>query len=325
MASDNASVAGALAEIANLLELQAANQHRIQAYRTAAQTLRAMSPDFVEKAARGEATHVRGLGKAMLDKIGDLARKGTCPRLRELRRAVPVASRRLLDVPGLGPVRIRRLVQALPLRSMRDLESACRSHKIRRVAGFGARTEANILEAIASGRTATHRFDRDELSGPIARLTRHLRRLADVKVTVAGSYRRGRQSIGDVDILVATKSPARVVQWFTQYAGLRRVGSRGAVRATGYLDGNLQVDLRAVPPSVYGAALLYFTGSKAHNIELRRIARRKELKLNEYGLFQNDRLIAGATEESVYRALGLRWVPPAEREGLDSIQPLEAS
>jgi len=322
MATDNSTVAQALAEIADLLELQAANQHRVQAYRTAAQTVRSLPPDFVAKAAKGEAPRMRALGRGMLDKIGELARKGTCPRLRELRRAVPVATRRLLDVPGLGAIRIRRLTQALPLRSMRDLESACRSQKVRRVAGFGARTEANILEAIANGRTQGRRFARDDVALPIAKLARYLRRLNGVNVTIAGSFRRRRETIGDVDVLVSARSPARVVRWFASYTGLRRVSAHGIVRATGYLDGNLQVDLRVVSATVRGAALLYFTGSKAHNIELRHIARMKQLKLNEYGLFQGGRLIAGATEESVYRGLGLQWVPPRRREGVESIAPL---
>jgi DNA polymerase (family 10) len=147
-----------------------------------------------------------------------------------------------------------------------------------------------------------------------------MRRLQGTTVTIAGSLRRRRAMIGDVDVLVIAASPAPVVERFVRYPRFARIAVRGSVRATAYLDAGLQVDLRVVAPAVSGAALLYFTGSKAHNIELRRIARTKKLKLNEYGLFRDDRLVAGSTEQSIYRALGLRWVAPANREGVESIK-----
>lgn len=321
MLVDNAAVSAMLAEIADLLDLQGGNPHRIQAYRTAAQAVRGMPADFAAKVGRGEGPRARGLGPGMLHKITEFARTGSCSRLRELRRAVPIARRRLLTVRGLGPQRIRRLADSLSLRTLRDLQVACREHAIRQVEGFGARTEASIRQAISSGGTAAARHARTAVARRVAALVRYMRHLDGTTVTIAGSLRRRRATIGDVDVLVTAASPAQVVDRFVRYPGFARVVARGSVRATAYLGEDLQVDLRVVPAAVSGAALLYFTGSKAHNIELRRIARSKKLKLNEYGLFRGGRLVAGRTEHSVYQALGLRWVAPLDREGVESIKP----
>ena len=185
--------------------------------------------------------------------------------------------------------------------------------------GFGARTAKNILDAIVHEGVQRRRFDRRAVSTKIDALAPYLWGVDGTEVSVAGSFRRRRETIGDVDLLVGATSAARVVDWFTRYSAFKRVTVRGFVRATAYLEDDLQVDLRVVQSHIYGAALLYFTGSKVHNIDLRRIARTKGLKLNEYGLFRGNRMIAGATEQSIYRGLHLRWVPPADREGIEEL------
>lgn len=322
MPSTNASIAASLAEIAELLQLQDANPYRIQAYRAAAQAVRAMAPDFARQAALGKGTCSRGIGVPMLAKIEALARTGSCDRLLELRRAVPAGWRALLQVRGLGPKRARRLAQALALRTPVQLRRACRQGAVRAVPGFGPATEAKILAALEGGAIEAPPTTRADAKQQLTPLLRYLSRCpAAERVVVAGSYRRERAMVGDLDLLVGAHDSPAVVKAFSDYPGFQRIDSRGAVRATAFLPSGLQVDLRVIAPTALGAALVYFTGSRSHTIELRRLAKARGLRLNEYGLFRGRVRIAGATEQSVYRALGLRWVRPQRRESAASIAP----
>lgn len=316
MYAENAYVAATLLEIAALLEIQSDNPHRIQAYRTAAQTVRGMPSDYVAAVLAGNAPRARGIGDDLRGKIAAIASSGTCGVLDDLRRVVPPACLLLLRVPGLGPKSVRRLQERLGVRSIRELQRACEANRVRELPGFGEKSEAKILEAITAGRSKRSRVTRAAATRHVVALLRSLRRCkAALNVVAAGSYRRRRGTVGDIDLLVATRSPKTVLDAFARYRQMEKILSRGEVRSTGLVDGDLQVDLRVVPPESFGAALVYFTGSKAHNIELRRVARKLGLKLNEYGVFREGKRIAGRTEQSVYRAIGVPWMSPRQREG----------
>jgi DNA polymerase (family 10) len=235
--------------------------------------------------------------------------------VQELRAAVPRGTSSLLHVPGLGPKRVHALGVALGVHSPTALVRALKSGRLRQLRGFGPKTEQRLLEALG-----THRGKKERVPLVVAQtqadpLLAYLTADPAVRETVvAGSLRRQRDSVGDIDVLVVSEHGSAVVRHFVAYPGFREVLAQGTKRASAVLRSGLQVDLRVVPAESFGAALLYFTGSKAYNIELRRRALARGLKLNEYGLFRGVRRLAGATEESIYAALGLPWLAPEQRE-----------
>jgi DNA polymerase (family 10) len=313
---DNARIGAVFEEIADLLEVQGENPFRIRAYRNAARIVGQQVPDFAARAARGEAVgKLFGIGADLDAKIHEIARTGTCTLLQDLRDAVPRGTSSLPHIPGLGPKRVQMLGEVLGVHSPTDLAGALKSGRLREVPGFGPKTEQRLLDALG-----THRGKKQRV--PLAVAQRHADPLlaylkADPAVreaVVAGSLRRRRDSVGDIDVLVVSDHGNAVTKHFATYPAFREVLARGTKRASAVLASGLQVDLRIVPPESFGAALLYFTGSKAYNIELRRRAIARGLKLNEYGLFKGERRVAGATEESIYAALDLPWAAPEQRE-----------
>jgi DNA polymerase (family 10) len=221
----------------------------------------------------------------------------------------------LLHIPGLGPKRVRTLWHELDVQTLEQLARAARDGRIRTLPGFGAKTEANILQAVEQHLSQSRRFKLATAWQYASSLLSWLKGAAVVeKIEIAGSFRRARETVGDLDILVATRDAAAVMQRFVQYEEVREVLAAGEARGSVVLKCGLQVDLRLIEPPAWGAALLYFTGSKAHNIALRKLAQEAGLKLNEYGLFRGRQRIAGGSEEEVYAALGLDWIPPELRE-----------
>lgn len=321
MSVHNADIAAVFEEIAELLEVQDANAFRIRAYRNAARQLRAMTTPVAELVAAGQdLTELPAIGEDLAAKIQELVSTGHCRALDELRHRVPPTITELLKIPGLGPQRVRALHDRLKIRSLAELEKAARAGRIHELPGFGAKTESGILEALATPVAEARRF----LLATAAEYAEPLREFlrqgpGATHVELAGSYRRRRETVGDLDILVTGAKPAQLMRHFLAYDEVRKVLAQGRTRATVVLACGLQVDLRVVGDESFGAALQYFTGSKAHNIELRRLAQARGLKLNEYGVFKGARRIAGATEESVYAALDLRWMPPTLRENLGEI------
>jgi DNA polymerase (family 10) len=272
-------------------------------------------------AAGEDLTRLPGIGADLAGKMREIVETGSCRALEKLRGELPPAVAELLHVPGLGPKRVRLLWLDLDVHTAEDLVQAARAGRIRDVPGFGTRTEANILAAVTAHLSKTRRYPRAEVVPLAAALSRWLQASRGVeRVEAAGSYRRQRDTVGDLDILVVAQAGSDVMARFVAYDQVAEVLSRGPTRASVRLGNGLQVDLRVVEAAAYGAALCYFTGSKAHNIALRKIAQAKGLKLNEYGVFDDDRRIAGDTEESVYRALGLRWIPPQLREDNGAIE-----
>jgi DNA polymerase (family 10) len=322
MPTHNEEIAHAFDEIADLLEIEEANPYRVRAYRNAARSLRGLGREVAELLADGEdITLLPGIGKDLAAKIQEMLETGKVRALDELHKEVPMSVEALLQIPGLGPKRVKALYHSLGIKSVKQLEQAVRAGKVRSLPGFGVGIEHNILAVIEANRGIEKRFLRATVIPYAEALVTYLKRTKGVKdVVMAGSYRRGRETVGDLDILVTTKGKTAVMERFVGYQEVDNVVSSGTTRATVILRNGLQVDLRVVAQQSYGAALYYFTGSKAHNIQVRRLGQKRGLKINEYGVYRGKRRIAGKTEISVFKSVGLPYIPPELREGRGEIE-----
>jgi DNA polymerase (family 10) len=319
----NARIALVFEEIADLLEVQGENPFRIRAYRNAARMVNQQGPDFAQRAARGEALgKIFGVGADLDEKIHEIARTGTCTLLHELRKAVPRGTASLLRIPGLGPKRVRALAERLDVHTPVQLRDAAQSGRMESLRGFGPKTTAHVLRALAVERVKKGRVPLDVARRESDAILAHMRTAPGApRVLVAGSVRRALPTVGDIDLLAVGDDGAAIARHFVKYPRFREVLAEGPTRASAVLDSGLQIDLRVVPAKSFGAALLYFTGPKAFNIELRKRAIDLGMKLNEYGLFRGTRSVAGGTEESVFAALGLDWIAPEARESVDLTIP----
>lgn len=312
-----------LQRIALLLEAKGENPFRVRAYREAAAHIEGMSENLTAVWQEGKLESIPGVGPSIAAKLDEFLRTGRSRYLEELQRSLPPAIESLLSVPGVGPRRARQLIESLNIHTPEELAAAAEAHRIRGLPGFGARSEERLL--IEARRWAQR--ERRLLLGvawPIAQRIVDLLRRDPIFlcVSLAGSLRRMRETIGDVDLLAASKAPPEAVEQFTRLSIVREVIAHGPTKATVLLDSGLQVDLRVVEPESWGAALQYFTGSKLHNIALRDMAIARGLKINEYGIFdeRTGRRLGGETEEDVYRALDLDWMPPELREDRGELQ-----
>lgn len=318
----NADIAAIFEEIADLLEIQGANPFRVRAYRNAARTVGEFGRDLAALLARGQALpKIPGIGEDLARKIHEIASTGKSSFLERLHKELPETITELLHIPGLGPKKVKALYDQLRVDSLADLRAAAEAGRIRALPGFGEKTERHILEALAVRTDTARRFKRPVAAQYAEALAAALRAVPGVtRLEIAGSYRRCRETVGDIDLLVTAQDSAPVMARVIGYDEVAEVLSQGDTRASVVLRCGLQVDLRVVPEASYGAALAYFTGSKAHNIVLRKRAQARGLKLNEYGVFRGETPIAGATEESVYAALGLPWIPPELREDRGEVE-----
>ena len=316
MPIQDADVVRGFREIADLLELGNENPFRVRAYRYAAEEIERRKLNIAELLARGEELpKLPGVGADLAGKIAEIARTGSCKFLDELRAQYPSGITQLFTLPGLGPRRVRVLYDELKISTLRQLQHAARAGRLRKIARFGEKSEKKLLEAVdAHLGTQPGRFKREFAARYAEPLRRHLETAGD-KAIIAGSYRRNSATIGDLDFVVTSKQPKKAIERFVQYQDVKEVLARGTTKASVILTPGLQADLRVVPERSLGAALHYFTGSKRHNIAVRKLALRRGLKINEYGVFRGKRRIAGDTEESVYAAVGLAWIPPEKREG----------
>lgn len=321
MPKHNADIAVIFEEIADLLEIQGANPFRIRAYRNAARVVGELSQEVSRLLEKGEdLTQLPGIGDDLAGKIKEIAGSGHCSLLDRLHTELPPAITELLKIPGLGPKRVKALYHDLDVQTIEQLYRAARDGRIRALPGFGEKTENNILQAIEAHANQTQRFKLAMAAQYADALEKFLAAIPGVtKVTPAGSYRRMRETVGDLDILVAASAPNPVMQSFIAYDEVAEILSAGVTRASVILKCGMQVDLRVVKEASYGAALHYFTGSKSHNIALRRMAQKSGLKINEYGVFRDKIRIAGETEASVYAAVGLSYIPPELRENRGEI------
>jgi DNA polymerase (family 10) len=322
----NATISAIFDEIADLLDIQGANPFRIRAYRNAARTIGELGTDVKTLMERGTAlTDIPGIGEDLANKIGEIVATGKCQFLERLRKEVPPAVTELLRVPSLGPKRVRVLWHDLEIQTLEQLLRAAKDGRIQTLPGFGAKTEQKILESIQAHLGEARRFKLSVAAQYAESLLAHLRKVRGVKqAEAAGSLRRMKETVGDLDLLVAATGDSPVMEQFTRYEDVAEVLSKGPTRGTVILKSGIQVDLRVLPEESYGAALQYFTGSKAHNIVIRRMAQEQGLKINEYGVFRGDKRIAGETEESVYQAVGLPWIPPELREDRGEIEAARA-
>ena len=320
---DNRQIAQIFGEIADLLEIEAANPFRIRAYRNAARVIGEWGRDAREMVEKGEdLTRLPGIGHDLALKIEEIARTGHCAFLGRLHGELPPAITELLHIPGLGPKRVRALYQELHVQTPDDLLRAAREGRIRALPGFAEKTEQHILQAVEAHTTKKKRFRLAVAEQYADALAGYLRRHPSAeRVEVAGSFRRRKETVGDIDLLAIAEDGPAVMQRFAGYDEVAEVLSAGDTRGSVLLRCGLQVDLRVVPQSSFGAALHYFTGSKPHNIAIRALGLKRGLKINEYGVFRGKRKIAGRTEEEVFASVGLPWIPPELREDRGEIQP----
>lgn len=314
---------GALFEnIAALLEIENANPYRIRAYRNAARTVRAFAPEIATVIRKGDRLpKLPGIGQDLSAKIEEIVNTGGCALLNRLRGDVPPSLIGLLSIPGLGPRKVKHLYQDLGVETVEQLYTAARRDRVRRIHGFGKRTQEKLLHALEARAAFGRRVPLANATTTAQSIAEYLRKLPGVKkVTVAGSIRRMRDTVGDLDFLVAAKQPDRLMTWFIGYPDVAEVLDRGHTRTSVVLRTGFQVDLRVVEESAYGSALVYFTGSKAHGIAIRQRARRRGLKISEYGVFRGLTRIAGESEEDVYGALGLSLIPPEMRENRGEVE-----
>lgn len=311
----NAEIAAMFDQAAELLEIKGDNPFRTRAYRRAARTIEGLPKSAASLLDAGEdLSELPGIGKDLAGKIAAIVATGKFDLLETLKHEMPGDLGEIAALPGLGPKRVKLLYDQLHVRTIEDLRRVIKTGRLRQVRGFGEKSEAKLLAALAKPGGAK-RFKISVAEAEAEALVDFLRQdLRKGQVVVAGSYRRRRDTVGDLDILVAAQDGAAVGDRLAKYENVASVSAHGPTRTTVVLRSGLQVDLRVVPKESYGAALLYFTGSKAHNIALRSIANEHGWKLNEYGLFEGARRIAGATEEQIYKTLGLAPIPPEMRE-----------
>lgn len=317
----NEDIAAIFDELADLLEIEGANPFRVRAYRNAARSVRGMGRELGDWVAEGkDLTRLPGIGKELAAKIVEILDTGTAAALQKLHERIPATLGDLLKIPGLGPKRVKVLYSELGIENLRQLEQAVRDGRLSKLPGFGSKTEQHVLDLLATQRQKKPRMLR-AVAVPYAEgLVGYLKGLPGVKeVVVAGSYRRGKETVGDLDILITAANTSPVMDRFVEYDEVDQVISKGSTRASVILRCGLQVDLRVVEQQSFGAALHYFTGSKAHNIQIRRLGQQHSLKINEYGVFKGERRVAGKTEASVFKSVGLPLIAPELREGRGEI------
>src|SRR5262245_61620319 len=313
----NAELARCFRSIAGYLDMEGV-AFKPRAYEKAAQAIEAYDRPLAEVYRTGglkALCQIPGVGKSMAEKLVELVTTGRCALHEEYQRRIPVDLAELTKLEGIGPKAVKVLYERLGVRTLDDLAVAAQAGRIRALPHFGVRSEEKILKSLAFVQTSGRRALLATVEPLVTALVERVRRLpGTMRVEIAGSFRRRRETVGDVDLLAVARRPEAVVAAFATLPQVARVLGQGDTKASVVVADGLQVDLRVVPEESFGAALLYFTGSKAHNVALRQLALKKKWKLNEYGLFRGARRIAGRTEEEIYARLGLAWIPPELRE-----------
>jgi DNA polymerase (family 10) len=331
---ENPEIARVLEEVADVLEIKNENPFRIRAYRNATRTVESLTTPLRKWVEEGRAlTDLPGIGKEMASHIREMVETGTLGFRDELLAEVPRSLIELMRLPALGPKKAKKIYDELKVGSIDELEAAAREGRIAAVPGFGAKSQEKILAGIQEYRQHGSRFLLTDADRTLAPLLAYLREIPEVeRLEVAGSYRRRCETVGDVDLLAIASQPVPVMEGFRAYPQVDKVLMAGDTRSTVVLGSGLQVDLRVVPAECYGAALVYFTGSKEHNVKLRRRAVERGLRISEYGVYrleEEDReaegeRIAGREEADVYATVGLGWIPPELREDRGEIEAAAA-
>ncbi|NCO44754.1 DNA polymerase III, partial [Candidatus Wolfebacteria bacterium] len=321
----NRELAKIFNEIALYFEMDGA-PFKPQAYEKAAINLETLSEDvkdIYKKGGREALEEIPGVGKNIADKVIEYIKVGRIKEYEKLKKKTPVSIDELISVEGIGPKGVSYLYKKLKIKNLKDLERAAKAGKIRNLPNFGKKKEQNILEGIEFVKRSKGRFLLGEILPKVQEIISELKKLKEIKqISEAGSVRRRKETIGDVDILITSPNPKKVIDYFTVMPGVVKIWGKGPTKASVRLSVGvgIDVDLRVLPNSQFGSALQYFTGSKEHNIILRKIAIDKGLKLNEYGLFRGPKMIAGRTEKEVYAALKMDYIEPELRENQGEIE-----
>lgn len=320
---ENAEIAQVLNQVADILELLGENQFRVGAYRRAAQEIESLPQDINEVYKQGKLDEIPGVGKSITQKIEELIKTGRLKELERLKKKIPLSLTKLLQIEGLGPKTVIFLYKKFKVTNLSQLKKLLRSHKLLQYKGFKEKTEENIWRGIKLYEKHKERFLLGRAYILAQQMVESLKNFKEVeRVELAGSVRRMKETIGDLDILVTSKKPSKVMDYFVSLPQVEEIEVKGRTKTTVILKIGIENDLRVVSPDCFGAALYYFTGSKAHNIRVRRIALEKGLKINEYGVFRikDNKKIAGQEEEEVFKAVGLKWIPPELREDRGEIE-----
>ena len=322
MTIHNTEIAAKFNQLADLLEIQGANSFRVRAYRNAARIISGLAKNVSDLVDQGyDLEELPGIGKDLADKIKIINKTGELPLLKQTKAKIPAILSELMKIEGLGPKRVQILYKKFHINSINDLKTVLDQGKIRKLSGFGEKTESRIRQGLEHQKQYNKRFKLAEVQPIVENLLAYLKKNTAVKnLDCAGSYRRHKETVGDLDILVTSTDSITVMKHFLAYEDITKILSQGDTRSTVHLHSGIQVDIRVVPPKSYGAALLYFTGSKEHNIRLRAIAVKKQLKLNEYGLFKGQKDLGSHTETQLYRQLGLTYIEPELREDRGEIE-----
>jgi len=311
----NLELAKIFNNLADILELQEV-RWKPQAYRKAAQSLESLTEDIAEIAEKGRLEDISGIGEHIAAKIQEYLKTGKIKVYEKLKKEVKVDIEGLNEIPGLGPQKIRLLYRKYGVKNIKDLQKLIKQKKIPHIPGFGKKTEELLTEGIKFVQSRPQRFLYIQAYPLVQEIINDFKKLPEVKkIEVAGSFRRGKETIGDLDFLVISEQPAKVMQHFTSLSDIKKIISKGTTRSSIRLKNNLQVDLRVVKEKEFGSALLYFIGNKQHNVALRKLALKQGYTLSEYGLFKvkGKQWVAGKTEEEIYRKLGLQFIPPEIR------------
>lgn len=315
MPANNNDIAKIFNKIADLLEIKGENLFRIRAYRNAATTIENLSQNVAELIRKGEdLTKLQGIGQDLAEKIKTIVETGKVELLSKLENEIPPELNTLMNIQGLGAKRVKKLYDELNIKSVSELAQAAEEKRISKLSGFSAKIEEHILE----GTKKIKKYNRIKLSTAdqyVLPLIEYLKESKNIKqIDIAGSYRRRQETIGDIDILVICDESTEIMNRFVNYEGVQNVLSKGETRSSIILKSGIQVDIRVVPQKSYGAALHYFTGSKAHNIAIRKLAKQKNWKVNEYGIFEGEKFLVGESEEKIYGKFGLHYIVPELRE-----------
>jgi len=318
----NKLVADLLYQIADLLDIKGEIFFKTRAYRIAAQTIEVLDEDIEIIAKENRLKDINGVGFALSQKIKEYLDNGTLEYFENLKKEIPDSVLDLLNIPGLGPKKVSVLFNVLKIKNIKQLKNACLNGKLRNLDGFGEITERNILRGIALKEKTSGRIFLNLAFETSNDYINYLKKFEKInKVSIAGSLRRMKDTIGDLDIIVSSDFPEEVMDYFIEYSDIKNILQKGSTKTSLLLNSNIQVDLRVVNDDSYGAALQYFTGSKEHNVKMRSLAIKKGFKLNEYGLFDKDseKYIVGKKEEDIYNKLGLAYIEPELRENRGEI------
>ncbi len=322
MSLSNSEIADIFNQMADMLEIKGENPFKVRAYRNGARTVQNLGKSLDDLVKRGmDLTKLPGIGADLSEAIVEILKTGKFAKLEKLKKEMPEGLDKLLAIEGLGPKRIRQLYDNFGITSLEELAKVAQKGEIYKIKGFGPKLVEKILKGVQLAKKAGHRF-RFDVAKPFAEeLKSYLQSFEGIlNVEVAGSYRRKKETVGDLDILVVADNWEAVTEWFVKYEKIKEVVSKGPTRSTVILRNDLQVDLRSVAKESYGSALHYFTGSKAHNIKIRKMAVERGWKINEYGVFEGQKRLGGESEEELYKLMGMHYIEPELREDRGEVE-----